>query len=289
MKYALHISMLRLCIKPTTFSILPIQDNQNRYIDIYYKLNQIKLLRDHLRLEKSFISAISYEIENPEHSLSDIVFVANGGLCLPRLPKPIILLPNMKYKQRKEELPYLKGIFKDLEIKTIDFPGTEIFEGQAELKWFHGGKKAICGYGYRATKKAFEILNAFFKKLYGAHNLEPPELLSIPLKSADYYHLDVAMLEFDGSKCIVHKRAFSDESVRKIKTFLGPDTVHIIDTNDSFCLNAVVDGDRLITHMLKEPLKKQLEKITGKKIHMVDTSEFEKSGGSVRCMTLDIF
>ena len=284
--------MIRLCIKPTTFSILPIQDKQNPYIDIHYKLNQKKLLKDHLRLEKAFESSITYTIknpENPEDSLPDIVFTANGGLCLPRLPKPIILLPNMKYQQRKEELPYLKAIFKDLALKTIDFPGTEPFEGQAELKWFHGGRKAICGYGHRSTKKTFEILNAFFKKLYGAHNLEPPELLIIPLKSADYYHLDVAMLEFDDSKCIVHKRAFSDESVRKIKTFLGQSAVNIIDTEDSFCLNAVVDGNRLITHMLKEPLKKQLEKITGKKIHMIDTSEFEKSGGSVRCMTLDIF
>ena len=51
----------------------------------------------------------------------------------------------------------------------------------------------------------------------------------------------------------------------------------------------MVDGDRLITHMLTAPLKAHLEKITGKKIHMVDTSEFEKSGGSVRCMTLDVF
>jgi N-dimethylarginine dimethylaminohydrolase len=232
--------MLRLCIKPTTFSILPIQDKQNPYIDIHYKLNQKKVLKEHLSLEKAFEYAITYSIEKQNHALPDIVFTANGGLCLPRLPKPIILLPNMKYQQRKEELPYLKAIFKDLSLKTIDFPGTEPFEGQAELKWFHGGRKAICGYGHRSTKKTFEILNAFFKKLYSAHNLQPPELLIIPLKSADYYHLDVAMLEFDDSKCIVHKRAFSDESVRKIKTFLGPEAVHIIDTNDSFCLNAVV-------------------------------------------------
>jgi N-dimethylarginine dimethylaminohydrolase len=50
----------------------------------------------------------------------------------------------------------------------------------------------------------------------------------------------------------------------------------------------VVDGNRLITHSLTPDLKAELESITKKKIHMVDTSEFEKSGGSVRCMTLDI-
>jgi N-dimethylarginine dimethylaminohydrolase len=55
-------------------------------------------------------------------------------------------------------------------------------------------------------------------------------------------------------------------------------------------LNSVVDGDNLITHKLKNVgIKNTLEKITGKQVVQVDTTEFEKSGGSVRCMTLDIF
>jgi N-dimethylarginine dimethylaminohydrolase len=36
-------------------------------------------------------------------------------------------------------------------------------------------------------------------------------------------------------------------------------------------------------------LKEKLEKITGKQIHEVETSEFEKSGGSVRCMVFDLY
>jgi N-dimethylarginine dimethylaminohydrolase len=275
--------MLRISIKPTTFSILPIQDGQNNYIDIQADVNSKKALAQHTALEKSFKAMITYTIEKPVKPLPDVVFIANGGLCLP-LPKPTILLPNMKFPQRKEELPYLKAIYNDLGIDTIEFPGNEPFEGQAELKWFHNGKKAICGYGFRSTKKTFDTINTLFKKLFK----DPPELLVVHLKCADYYHLDVAMLEFD-NKCVVHKRAFSDESVKRMREFLGKDNVFIIDTKDSFCLNAVVDGDRLITHMLNKEDKEFLEGVTKKKIHMVDTSEFEKSGGSVRCMTLDVF
>lgn len=275
--------MLRISIKPTTFSILPIQDGQNNYIDVQADVNSKKALTQHTALEKSFKAMITYTIETPTKPLPDVVFIANGGLCLP-LPKPTILLPNMKYSQRKEELPYLKAIYKDLGIDTMEFPGNEPFEGQAELKWFHNGTKAICGYGFRSTKKTFDTINTLFKKLFK----EQPELLVVHLKSADYYHLDVAMLEFD-NKCVVHKRAFSDESVKRMREFLGKDNVFIIDTKDSFCLNAVVDGDRLITHMLNKEDREFLEGVTKKKIHMVDTSEFEKSGGSVRCMTLDVF
>lgn len=281
--------MLRVLIKPTTFTITPIQDGQNPYINIHHNVNKKKVLHHHEQLERTLTNTITYTIEEPHHSLPDIVFTANAGLSLPRLPKLTILLPNMKYKQRQEELEYLKKIYKNLHLQMIDFPGTEPFEGQAELKWFHGGTKAVCGYGHRSTKKTFEILNHFFKKLYKENYVTPPELLVIPLKSFDYYHLDVAMFEFDDSKCIVHKRAFSEESVKKLKQFLGPNNVYVIDTKDSFCLNAVVDGKYMITHQLTPSLKKQLEEITHKTIKMIDTSEFEESGGSVRCMTLDIF
>ena len=282
--------MLRVCIKPTTFTLTPIQDKQNNYIDLHNSVSKTSALKQHGELVKAFANVYLYTLKKPEDSLPDIVFTANAGLCLPRLSRnPIVLLPYMKYPQRQAELKYLKQIYEELGVQTIEFPGDESapFEGQAELKWFHGGTKAVCGYGHRSTKKSFDIVDRLFKKIYGAH--KAPELLVLHLKSADYYHLDVAMLEFDDTKCIVHRKAFSAESIKKLKGFLGPENVFVIDTDDTFCLNAVVDGPTLVTHMLTAPLKKELEGITGKDIRMVNTSEFEKSGGSVRCMTLDIF
>jgi len=194
----------------------------------------------------------------------------------------------MKYQQRQNELPYLMEIFADMGLTMIPFKGAP-FEGQAELKWFHGGMKAICGYGFRSTRHTFRLMEKLFADIYGAHGMKAPELLVVPLESEDYYHLDVAMLEFDDSKCIVHKRAFSPASIKSIRKFLGESNVHVIDVSDSFCLNAVIDGDSLICHTVTKELKTILEDITGKHVKQVDTSEFEKSGGSVRCMTLDIF
>lgn len=281
--------MLRVLIKPTTFKVTPMQKGQNPYIDMEYRPDHKKIMHQHAELEKALSNTVTYTIDHPHHSLPDIVFVADGGVCLPRLPKPIIVLPKMKYKHQQEELPYLKKIYADMGLETVELPGKEPFEGQAELKWFHKGTKAVCGYGHRSTKKTFLDMNLLFERIYGAHGLSAPELLVIPLASADYYHLDVAMLEYDDTKCIVHKRAFDKTAMNKLKQFLGPENVHIIDTDDSFCLNAVVDGNRLITHHVSKNVQLELERITNKKVHMLNTSEFEKSGGSVRCMTLDIF
>jgi N-dimethylarginine dimethylaminohydrolase len=279
--------MLRISLEPNTFHLYDYQDRENVYVNASKVINNKKAYEQYSNLTKAFHNMVSYTIQNPKHELPDIVFVANGGLCIPGIPNTIIL-PHMKYKHRKEELPYLKEMYEDLGLKTIPFP-LAVFEGQAELKWFHGGSKAICGYGFRAMKKSFAVAQKLLDSLYKQHGLPPPELLVVPLASADYYHLDVAMLEFNDDSCIVHGKAFSEESIQKMRDFLGPNKVHVIDTADSMCLNAVVDGKNLVTHKLTDKaMKKVLEGITGLRIREVDVSEFEKSGGSVRCMTLDL-
>ena len=130
--------MLRVCIKPTTFEVLPFQEKQNPYIDITYTTNTKKIFQQHLALEKVFKNCVTYTV-NTNEPLPDLVFIANGGVCLPRLPKPLLLLPYMKYQQRKNELPYLKQIYKDMGIKTMEFPGNSSapFEGQAEIGRAH--------------------------------------------------------------------------------------------------------------------------------------------------------
>ena len=279
--------MIRLLIAPTTFEILPMQHGQNPYIATRDTTHTRTAERQHRKLADVFDHCIVCTLPDTEAPLPDIVFVANGGLALPRLTRPLVLLPNMKFPQRKAELPLLRDMFAELGIATMDYPGHEPFEGQAELKWFHGGRKAVCGYGHRSTLKTFRELDTLFKKLYGLK--EAPELFVLPLASAAYYHLDVAMCEYDETKCLVHKRAFSPTSIRRLKEFLGPENVTVIDTPDPFCLNAVMDGPNMITHRLTDPtLKPLFERLTGRRVVQVATTEFEKSGGSVRCMTLDL-
>jgi len=279
--------MVRLLIEPTTFQILPIQKGQNEYIVHAYKPRNETLKKEHMALVHAFRSnVVLYRLPRTNVKLPDIVFVANGGLALPRLMQPTILLPNMKWPQRRAELPFLKDMYAALGIHTLEYPGQEPFEGQAELKWFDGGRKAVCGYGFRSTRKTFDELAVFFKQIYGSRS---PELLVLPLASPDYYHLDVAMCEIPGDKCMVHRRAFSPASHRRLAAFLGIENVTVIDTEDSFCLNAIVDGPNLITHVLTDPaLKPLFQKVTGLRVVEVPTPEFEKSGGSVRCMTLDL-
>lgn len=292
--------MHRFLISPTTFEILPMQDKQNPYIDIHHPVDRKAAIAHHRQLAAALQKPIVVRLPPTDVKLPDIVFTANGGLSLPHLGPhkgrryPIVLLPNMKYPQRKAELPFLAQALASLGIRTMDYPGNEPFEGQAELKWFDGGRKAVCGYGHRSTRKTFQELDTLFEEIYGP--ADKPELLVLPLASADYYHLDVAMCEYSvapskrATKCLIHKRALSATSHRKLRDFLGAENVTVIDTPDSFCLNAVIDGGRMITHKLTDPaLKPLFEQLTGRRVTQIPTPEFEESGGSVRCMTLDLF
>jgi N-dimethylarginine dimethylaminohydrolase len=93
------------------------------------------------------------------------------------------------------------------------------------------------------------------------------------------------MLEVNETTCIVHKRSMTAASIASLRK--AGLTVHVIDTKDSFCLNAVISNGVLVTHKLESGLGDTLKKLTGcHRLLEVDTSEFEKSGGSVRCMTL---
>jgi N-dimethylarginine dimethylaminohydrolase len=93
------------------------------------------------------------------------------------------------------------------------------------------------------------------------------------------------MLEVNETTCIVHKRSMTAASVTALRK--AGLTVHVIDTKDSFCLNAVISNGTLVTHKLEPDLGSTLKTLSGcHRLIEVDTSEFEKSGGSVRCMTL---
>lgn len=283
--------MRHILIKPTTFGIHPYQINQNPYIIPSHQVMK-RAMKEHSELVSKVAGADVYTVAKADHAnqvdIPDIVFVANGGFSLRGLPEPIVVLPQMKYKQRKDELPFLMEIFADQGLNMVEFPSDEPFEGQAEAKWFHGTDLLICGYGHRSTKKSFDVLDSLLKKIYKLYGKKSPKILALPLESADYYHLDVAMLEFGDDSCIVHKRAFSPASIKKLEKALGKRKVHVIDTDDKFCLNAVVQGRMLFTHIVSKEVKDYLEKITGLKIVQTNTDVFEKSGGSVRCMIMDI-
>ena len=275
-----------LLAHPDTFHITSVQQHQNPFLDTVKQPKKAKGRRQHAAL----VHALPRAFRSPliPHNVPDLIFAANWGLPLPRLPKPTVILASMKYKQRQREEPIVKHILESRDIICLP-PLPTVFEGQAELKWFHGGRKAIQGYGFRSTAAAVPAIRNRLHSIYQSYGLPDPEILALKQIDPALYHLDLCLLEIDAGRCLVMKQAFSARDLNRIKAFLGPSNVLVLDTPNLFLCNSIVLKDKILVNksLVPDPATyRQIEAFTNKKIHVLDTSEFNKSGGGIRCMVL---
>ena len=225
-------------------------------------------------------------IQIPGAGLPDEVFVANTALSLPRLAKPTFLMANMKYAQRKVEPLNLARHLRKMGATVIKWPHLSVWEGQGETTWFHEGRTLVVGYGFRCTKKSVADLRETLESVYRTRGVEPPLVIGVKLLDPKFYHTDLAMLSL-GNRCIIQAGAISDADIL-ILTALGIECV-VRAFHDPYALNSVIKDHTIYTHVLNAKSRKVLENVCGPlKIVELDVSEFEKSGGGVRCMILTI-
>ena len=266
--------MKALLIRPTYFKA---QGRDNPYVNP--RGDTSHAMEEHDAIAEALTDPVVAVVRAP---IPDMVFVSDSGIKLVGLPN-IILLSNMKYKARRKEQPFHLQIFKELGFRTISFPG--VFEGQSELKFFHKGAFAVHGYGFRSTRASTEVMQHVLTDVYQKYKVRPPVVVPIRLVNPLFYHLDIAMLKYSETSCIVHRRAFAEEDIERLRQVC---TVHVIDVSDTFCLNAVVDGGRLLTRAVSPQIKRLLENITSFQVVPLSTHSFEQAGGSVRCTIFEL-
>jgi N-dimethylarginine dimethylaminohydrolase len=279
--------MYHVTIKPETFGFTNDLIDQHPFAEKNTHIDHNLANKQHRAVTEQLQNKLVFDVKKTKEFVPDLVFISSAGLSLPRLPEPVVILPNMKYEQRKKELKYIKELFQELSIKTVEFPTEHEFEGQAEAKWFHNGELLLVGYGFRMTKDSVKILRKLLQDIYSSYGIVPPTVIGVHLQSYRFFHLDKALLETSPLSCIIQEEAFRQKDIERLKKLLK---LTVINTEDLFCLNSVIDGENLLTHKLNnDVLKAFLEKMTEKTVVELDTSEYEKSGGSVRSLVFDLF
>lgn len=279
--------MYHITVSPDTYELLPEQDGENPFVNLKDKPILPLAKQQHAAFRKHLPHEIYFEVNTSKH-IPDFVFFASGGLSLPRLPEPVVILPSMKYKIRQAELPYDKAIFDRLKIKTYQLPKGIVFEGKAEVAWFHGGTVLLHGYGYRSTRESVFALQRLLEKIYRSYGVNPPRCISLRLKSPRTYHLDLALLPYSDTECCIKAGIFDSHQVNLLRTVL--EKVTVLQSSDPFVMNGIVLETKILMSKLQDPsLKQTLQSLTKKKIVEVDVSEFQKSGGSVACLVLPIY
>jgi len=214
------------------------------------------------------------KLVQPVAGLPDMVFTANAGLVS---DKQEVIISSFRHAERQGESQYFKKFFADASYQVKEIASDIIFEGAGDALFDAYGELWF-GSGPRSDVTAItEIASALQVKINALKLIDPK-----------WYHLDTAFCPLTDGYVIAYKKAFSAESVTTIQHKLGDKVIWVSDEDaNNFACNAVCMDHEIILHRASSELKATLKQYNFTVIE-IDVSEFLKSGGSCKCMTLEI-
>ncbi len=206
----------------------------------------------------------------PIKGLPDMVFATD--CCLIKDGK--ILLSNFRYPERQPETQHFEKWLHENGYTNTKH-AEHIFEG--------GGDNMVCGdiilagHGFRSDAGAAKEMAEYF----GC------KVVSLKIIDPDFYHLDTSLAVLSDDTVAYYPGAIDEESREKLKRAI-PNLIEAThEEAKGFGLNAVSDGKTIITSNESESL---MQKYRDSGFDVIGTSilEFRKSGGGIKCLTLDL-
>jgi len=223
-------------------------------------------------------AGLTVEVIDPVEDLDDMVFAANQVFVGHHDRLGNFIVPSrMRYASRHQEVTFFVDWFRRRGYQIIDLDlSGEYLEGHGDLIWHPDRSRIWAAYGFRSTRGGVEKFAAAMQEL---------GFPVIPLQLVDEhcYHLDTCLCPLNDDAALIYPGAFSSESLQTVRASWK--RIHELKRDEAlqFMGNGIVANGRFITPRLSQ----NLEQILARE-HLipvvVDTSEFEKSGGSVFCM-----
>ena len=243
----------------------------NPWMNINNKSDQNKAIEqwDNLkdRIEE-YSGAISFI--KPQIDLPDMVFTANGGLLIKE--QNLFIVSNFKFEERKRETFWFHQFFKDRGL-NVYIPIND-FEGAGDALYLGGN--LICAHGFRTDE-------SFYNELRNL-NIDFSE---VKLIEPRYYHLDTCFCTLSDNDYLIFPDAFDQNSLDKIRSF-GFNEIQVNENEAiKFACNSVAIGKTILMPNNCNDTAEKLRKL-GYNVVFLEMSEFLKSGGAVKCLTLEI-
>jgi N-dimethylarginine dimethylaminohydrolase len=263
-----------LMCPPTFFDV---REPKNPYMGL--PIDRAKAQQQWEGLRRSLQDAgLKVEIINPARDLDDMVFAANQVFVGYHDRIGNFIVPSrMRYASRHKEVAFFVDWFRQRGYKIIELDlDGEFLEGHGDLLWHPDRSRIWAAYGFRSTRGGVEKFAAAMQEL---------GFPVIPLQLVDdhCYHLDTCLCPLNDAAALIYPGAFSPESLKTVRGAWK--RIHELTRDEAlqFMGNGIVVNGRFITPRLSQNLKQILAQESLTPV-VVDTSEFEKSGGSVFCM-----
>ncbi len=217
---------------------------------------------------------------DPVEDLEDMVFAANQVFVGSAVRRQFIVPSRMRFASREREVPYFIAWFRDRGFEVVDLgldaAADEYLEGHGDLLVHPGYARVWAGYGIRSSREGVARFSSAMKN-------ENVEVMPLELVDATFYHLDTCLAPLNAESGLVYPPAFSPTSLAALRRYWP--RVHDVSREDAYrfvCNGVAVNGRFIVAH-LSDALAEIVEG-EGLQPCIVDTSEFEKAGGSVFCL-----
>jgi N-dimethylarginine dimethylaminohydrolase len=219
-------------------------------------------------------------IIDPDPALEDMVFAANPVFVCSWPQHGRFVVPGrMRFVSRRREVRHLVGWFRarGYEVLALDL-GDDFLEGHGDLLWHPDGSKVWAGFGFRSSPGGIEKFAA------ALHSRDIP-VIPLELVDENFYHLDTCFAPLNSQAALVYPAAFSAAALDTIRRELP--RVYEVDRGLAlrFVCNGVSANRNFLTPYLDDCLAHILRRENLIPVPL-DTSEFEKSGGSLACLKL---
>jgi N-dimethylarginine dimethylaminohydrolase len=252
------------------------------YFDIEYEINPWMHASDQVdvelakkqwsKLEATYRDQLNWQVEliNPVKGLPDMVFTANGALVIGgKVALPTFRQPDRQPETTRFKTWFVEHGYSDFLLPKYDFEG----EGDA-LVW---NDLIFIGYPWRSDLPSHREIADFFGK----------KVVSLQLADARFYHLDTCLTIVDDQTVAVWPGAFSKEALAKLHE-LVPRVVEASEADAiAYGLNAMSDGKTVILSDKAHGLIATYQNL-GINCIGLPIGEFQKSGGGVKCLTLEL-
>lgn len=256
--------------RPTFFDVVY---EINPWMDVANRPDNGLALKQWESLKQTYLDlgAAVEEVE-PLPDAPDMVFTANAGLVYENKFIP----SRFKFKERQGEEPAFIEWFKGHGYEVLDLPASMTFEGEADRILRHG--KILVANGFRTDEVvAYEV-----GKMLGV------DILRLKLVDPKFYHLDTCLAYFEeGDTVLYYPGAFDEESREKIKKEFPRVIEADAEEAGKYVCNSINVGMTVVMNQGCPKVQAEFEKC-GYKIVTLDMSEFLKSGGSIKCLTLKL-
>lgn len=238
------------------------------------RVDQALATRQWQQLYDTLLPHASIQLIEPVAGLPDMVFTANAGLVTKNHE---VIVSTFRHAERQGESRHYKKFFETENYQLKSLADNIIFEGAGDALFDAHGELWF-GSGPRSDIAAMTEISKTLKLKVNALNLIDPR----------WYHLDTAFCPLADGFLLAYKKAFAEESVTEIQSKLGDKVIWVSDKDAlNFACNAICLDHEVILYLASTELKAALRRYNFTVIE-IDVSEFMKSGGSCKCMTLEI-